>query len=284
MITPAAGDLRVAPSGTMRRRARLDGLSSAIVRGDPAAVRIGLASEWPVFPSGSLAYLESPVIVCVPDVLTAQELATIRGLLSSTPYVDGASSAGWSAREVKHNQQADLNSAGYAQMAQIVGDAFQRNGLLQTALMPSAVTHALLNRYGVGMQYGPHVDAAVMGGVGNAVRTDIAITLFLSAPTEYDGGELTIYTGGMGAEFKLDAGAAIAYPANTLHHVKPVTRGARNAAILWVQSQVRDPARRELLWDLFNAKQQIHSREGKSATFDAVSKSHANLVRMWADV
>lgn len=224
------------------------------------------------------------MILCIPDVLTAPELTTIRGLLNSTPYVDGASTAGWSARDVKKNQQADFNSAGYARMAQIVRDAFHRNGMLQAALMPNSVTQSLFNRYGTGMQYGPHVDAAVMGGMGSAVRSDIAITLFLSAPAEYDGGGLTFYTDGMEREFKLDAGALIAYPANTLHHVKPVTRGVRNAAILWVQSQVRDPARRELLWDLFNAKRQIFEREGKTATFDAVSRSHANLLRMWADV
>jgi PKHD-type hydroxylase len=84
--------------------------------------------------------------------------------------------------------------------------------------------------------------------------------------------------------FKLDAGSAIAYPANSLHHVTPVTQGARYAAIIWVQSQVREAAKRELLWDLDNAKRQIFGREGKSPTFDAISKSHANLLRMWADV
>jgi PKHD-type hydroxylase len=93
-----------------------------------------------------------------------------------------------------------------------------------------------------------------------------------------------IDSGGMEYAFKLDAGAAIAYPANSLHHVTPVTRGSRHAAIIWVQSLVRDPARRELLWDLENAKRQLFGREGKSVTFDTVSRSHANLLRMWADV
>jgi PKHD-type hydroxylase len=134
------------------------------------------------------------------------------------------------------------------------------------------------------MQYGAHVDAAVMGAGANAVRSDIAITLFLSDPKSYDGGELVVNMSGLMGPFKLEAGSAIAYPANTLHHVTPVTRGARDAAIIWVQSQVRDPAQREVLWDLENAKRQIFGREGKSALFDVVSKSHANLLRMWADV
>jgi PKHD-type hydroxylase len=224
------------------------------------------------------------LIICTPNVLTAEELGTIRAELESAPFVDGATTAGWSAREVKKNQQIDLNTEVYARMAEIVRAAFLRNGMLQAALLPAATTQVLFNRYGVGMQYGPHVDAPLMGGMGSAVRSDIAITVFLSDPKSYAGGELVVHTSGMGYEFKLEAGAAIAYPANTLHHVNPVTQGVRNAGIIWVQSQVRDPAKRELLWDLENAKRQIFGREGKSATFDVVSRSHANLLRMWADV
>jgi PKHD-type hydroxylase len=224
------------------------------------------------------------LIICTPNVLTAEELGTIRAELESAPFVDGATTAGWSAREVKKNQQIDLNTEVYARMAEIVRAAFMRNGMLQAALLPAATTQVLFNRYGVGMQYGPHVDAPLMGGMGSAVRSDIAITVFLSDPKSYAGGELVVHTSGMGYEFKLEAGAAIAYPANTLHHVNPVTQGVRNAGIIWVQSQVRDPAKRELLWDLENAKRQIFGREGKSATFDVVSRSHANLLRMWADV
>ena len=225
------------------------------------------------------------MIVCVPDVLTAQELGALRTELQASPFVDGSTTAGWSARTVKKNQQIDTSSAGYARMADIVRTAFRRNGLLQAALLPAANTQPLFNRYAGGMEYGAHVDAPVMGGMGSAVRTDIAITVFLSDPRSYDGGELVTHaSGSMEYAFKLDAGAAIAYPANTLHHVNPVTRGARDAAIIWVQSMVRDPARRELLWDLESAKRDIFGREGKSQAFDAVSRSHANLLRMWAEV
>lgn len=225
------------------------------------------------------------MIICVPDVLTAQELAALRADLQSAPFVDGSSTAGWSARTVKKNQQIDPSSAGYGRMADIVRAAFYRNGLLQAALLPAANTQPLFNRYAGGMEYGAHVDAPVMGTMGGAVRSDIAITLFLSDPRSYDGGELVTHaSGGIEYKFKLDAGAAIAYPANTLHHVSPVTRGMRDAAIIWVQSMVRDPARRELLWDLENAKRDLFSREGKSPAFDAVSRSHANLLRMWAEV
>jgi len=162
--------------------------------------------------------------------------------------------------------------------------AFLRNGMLQTSTLPSAMTQVMSNRYDVGIQYGRHVDAPVMGGLGSAVRTDVAITLFLSDPKSYTGGDLVVESNGVEYGFKLDAGSAIAYPANSLHHVTPVTQGARYSAIIWVQSQVRDTGKRELLWDLDNSKRQIFGREGRSATFDTISKSHANLLHMWAEV
>lgn len=225
------------------------------------------------------------LIICVPNVLTAEELGAIHAELRSAAYVDGASTAGWSAREVKKNRQIAPQTENYARLADTVRNAFMRNGVLQAALLPATATQVMFNRYDVGMEYGPHVDAPVMGGMGNAVRSDIAITLFLSDPRSYTGGELNVRTsGGLEYEFKLEAGAAIAYPANTLHHVRPVTQGTRHAGIIWVQSMVRDPARRELLWDLENAKRDIFGREGKSEAFDAVSRSHANLLRMWAEV
>ncbi|WP_233840897.1 Fe2+-dependent dioxygenase [Dyella sp. 2HG41-7] len=224
------------------------------------------------------------MIYFAPSVLSPDELAIIQSKLKSVPFADGASTAGWSAREVKRNLQATLGTPEYEQIARTVGEAFMRSNEMQAALLPAATTSVLFNRYGPGMEYGPHVDAPVMGSFNTAVRSDIAITIFLSDPRSYDGGELTVFMSGIGSKFKLEAGAAIAYPANTLHHVTPVTRGVRDAAIIWVQSQVRDPAQRELLWDLDNAKRQIFNREGKSPLFDAVSKSHANLLRMWAEI
>ncbi|PWK83911.1 Fe2+-dependent dioxygenase [Fulvimonas soli] len=224
------------------------------------------------------------MIICAPNVLTAEELGALRNELAGISFIDGATTAGWSAREVKRNLQIPIDSKGYGRLAQVVRSAFLRNAMLQAAILPAAMTQPLFNRYEVGMEYGPHVDAALMGEFGEKVRSDVAITVFLADPRSYDGGELVVHTHGMACEFKLEAGAAIAYPANTLHHVRPVTRGVRHAAVIWVQSQVRDAEKRELLWDLDNAKRQIFGREGKSATFDAVSRSHANLLRMWADV
>ena len=224
------------------------------------------------------------MILCVPNVLGPQELATVRAGLRDAGFADGAETAGWSARGVKKNLQLAPGAPGYDELAKTVSLAFQRNATLMAALLPAAMTRVLFNRYGAGMQYGPHVDAPVMGSLNNAVRTDIAITIFLNDPASYEGGELVAQIDGFDGEFKLEAGAAVAYPGNTLHHVRPVTSGTRDAAILWVQSQVRDPARRDLLWELEGAKRQVFGREGKSATFDAVDRSHANLLRMWAEV
>jgi PKHD-type hydroxylase len=223
------------------------------------------------------------LIHCFSSILNPDELAAIQPTLQSASFVDGAASAGWSAREVKRNLQLNLGTPEYEQIARIVREAFMRSGELQTALLPAAATSVLFNRYSQGMEYGPHVDSPIMGSMNNAVRSDIAITIFLSDPQSYDGGELTVLMNGTSSRFKLEAGAAIAYPANTLHHVTPVTRGVRDAAIIWVQSQIRDPAQREILWDMESAKRLTFSREGKSPTFDLISKSRANLVRMWAE-
>lgn len=223
------------------------------------------------------------MIHCVPAVLEPQELAAIQSRLEVASFIDGAGTAGWSAREVKRNLQVTTGTPEYEQIARVVREAFMRSGELQAVLLPAMATPVLFNRYAGGMEYGPHVDTPVMGSMSNAIRSDIAITLFLSDPRSYDGGELTVFMNGISSQFKLEAGAAIAYPANTLHHVTKVTRGVRDAAIIWVQSQVRDPAKREVLWDLEKAKHLTFSREGKSPTFDLISKSRANLIRMWAE-
>lgn len=224
------------------------------------------------------------MIICTPNVLTAEELDKIRHELRGAAFVDGAATAGYSAREVKKNMQIGTDDENDTKLQEIVRNAFLRNARLQAALLPAVKSKALFNRYDVGMEYGLHVDSAVMGGVGDVLRSDIAMTVFLSDPKSYDGGELMMNMSGMEYAFKLEAGSAIAYPANTLHRVTPITRGARYAAIIWVQSQVRDAAKRELLWDLNLAKGETFKREGKSQTFEAINKSYANLLRMWAEV
>lgn len=224
------------------------------------------------------------MIICTPNVLTSEELRTIHGEIRGAAFVDGAGTAGYSARVVKKNMQISTDDENDTRQQEIVRDAYLRNVRMQASLLPAVTSKVLFNRYDVGMQYGLHVDSPTMGGINNVLRSDIAITVFLSDPRSYDGGELIANISGIEYAFKLDAGAAIAYPANTLHRVTPVSRGVRLAAIMWVQSQVRDTSKRELLWDLTLARGETYKREGKSETFDDLDRSYANLLRMWADV
>lgn len=129
------------------------------------------------------------------------------------------------------------------------------------------------------MEYGAHVDDALMNGI----RSDVSFTLFLSDPATYEGGELVIETSSGEDDIKLPAGSMIAYPSSSLHRVAPVTRGTRLAAVGWARSLIRDAGRRELLFDLDTARQSLFAREGKTAEFDLLSKTSANLLRMWVE-
>jgi PKHD-type hydroxylase len=169
-------------------------------------------------------------------------------------------------------------------LQQIVQRVLKRNPVFQMAARPLRIAPPLFSRYEPGMEYGTHVDDAVMSGGDAPVRTDIAFTLFLSDPASYQGGELVVETTGGEQIYKLEAGSMIVYPASTLHRVAPVTEGVRLACVSWIQSQVRDPHRRELLFDLDTARRTLFEREGKTAEFDLISKSVANLLRMWAEV
>ena len=137
----------------------------------------------------------------------------------------------------------------------------------------------MFSRYEPGMHYGSHVDDALMQGM----RTDVSFTLFLSDPASYDGGELVIESASGEDAVKLAAGALVAYPSTALHHVAEVTRGARLAAVGWARSYIRDGARRELLFDLDTARRQCSRARARRAEYDLVSKSLANLLRMWAE-
>lgn len=144
----------------------------------------------------------------------------------------------------------------------------------------------MFNRYDAGMAYGPHIDDAVMvlPGGGRSMRSDVSFTLFLADPQAYQGGELAVASGGGEQAYKLPRGSLILYPSDTLHQVKPVISGSRTAAIGWVQSEIRDPAKRAILFDLDLARRGVFARDGKNETFDLITKSHANLLRLWAEV
>lgn len=217
--------------------------------------------------------------IAIGNVLSAEEIVTVVATLARARFVDGRTTAGFAAKIVKNNRQAEGSDRSLETIRKLIAERILGNEVFRLAVRPKALSPLLFSRYETGMHYGSHVDDALMDGM----RTDVSFTLFLSDPASYDGGELTIESASGEETFKLDAGALIAYSATSLHRVADVTRGARLAAVGWARSLVREPARRELLFDLDTARRQLFAREGKSAELDLVSKSVANLLRMWVE-
>jgi PKHD-type hydroxylase len=221
------------------------------------------------------------MILCLSQILNAEQRAHIGTLLDDAAFADGAETAGWHAKLVKVNRQASSKQPAVREAAALVSAALREHAVFRAAVLPRRIAPPLFARYGGGESYGTHVDDALMGG--DFLRSDVAVTVFLADPESYAGGELVIEDSAGEQEFKLGAGDAIAYPATSLHRVASVTSGERRVAVTWVQSLVRDAGKREILFDLDTARQQVFEREGKSATFDLLAKSHANLLRRWAE-
>ena len=216
--------------------------------------------------------------IVIGDVLSHEDLEIVRSALGEARFVDGRETAGFAARTVKNNEQA-AGGRGLETVRKLVEQRILANAVFALAVRPKALSPIMFSRYDNGMHYGSHVDDALMQGM----RTDVSFTLFLADPAAYDGGELVIEGPGGEDAVKLAAGSLVAYPSTALHHVSAVTGGTRLAAVGWARSFIRDGARRELLFDLDTARRQMFARDGKSAEFDLVSKSVANLMRMWAD-
>jgi len=221
------------------------------------------------------------MILCIAPLLGGDELAAVRRALEGARFRDGRETAGWHARPVKRNRQADPRDVGGP--GETVRVALAAHAMFQSAALPQRVSPILFNRYEPGMDYGIHVDDALMGEGAARLRSDLAFTLFLDDPASYAGGELVIDSAGDEQGVKLAAGGLVLYPATQLHRVAPVTRGRRDAAVGWVQSLVRDAHRREILFDLDTARRAVFEQQGKSETFDRLAKTYANLLRLWAE-
>lgn len=219
------------------------------------------------------------MIVCIAPLLEGDTLALVRRVAQAARYRPGAETAGWHARVVKHNTQAQ--PADVAEAASIVSSALSAHPVFRAAALPQRLSPILFNRYAPGMDYGPHVDDALMGSP--RLRSDVSFTLFLDEPGDYEGGELVIDSAGGEEPVKLAAGACVVYPATHLHRVAPVVRGTRHAAVGWAQSLVREAAAREILFDLDTARRAVFEQQGKSETFDRLAKTYANLLRRWAE-
>jgi PKHD-type hydroxylase len=219
------------------------------------------------------------MILVINDVLTADDVAKVTDKLAAMRFVDGATTAGWHAKLVKNNLQADRQQPEYAPLNKAVTDAILRNASFRMAARPRNITPLLFSRYRDTMEYGTHVDDPIMYNM----RSDISFTLALADPASYDGGELVMETSGGELSYKLKPGQMIMYPSTTLHRVTPVTKGERVSVVGWCQSYVKDAAQREILYDLDVTRRSIFEREKKSRDFDVISRSHANLLRMWMD-
>ena len=224
------------------------------------------------------------MLVEIPDVLDAERLGAVRRLLADAPFVDGRLSAGAAARPVKRNEELDPGDRRVEALNRIVMGALTRNPLYLSAALPHRVAVPFYARYRPGMAYGEHVDDPVMGPPGGRYRSDVSITVFLNAPEEYDGGELVIETTYGPRAVKLPAGHAVLYPSSSRHRVAEVTRGERLVAVTWVQSLVRDPARREVLFELDQARRALIEADPAAEPARRVQAAYANLVRMWAEV
>ena len=215
------------------------------------------------------------------SLLTDQQLLDWRGelLAPDVPWRPGEQTAGWHARAVKHNRQLDLNSQLHQSLAAQISKALLSQPLLCSAALPVQVHGLLFSLCGPGEGYGSHVDNAFMA----AGRSDLYFTLFLTPPEAYGGGALVLQFPHGEESIRLAAGAAIVYPSTLLHRVEPVSEGQRLVCVGWIQSRVRNAERRELLFELDTARRLLFNQQGKTETFDLISRSYTNLLRMWAD-
>jgi PKHD-type hydroxylase len=226
------------------------------------------------------------MIVQVPNVLNPEQIARCREVMTRASWIDGRVTAGYQSAVVKNNRQLPENSPEAQELGEMIVGALERSPLFITATLPLRVFPPLFNRYEGGESFGAHLDNSIRQIPGTAlrVRTDISATLFLSAPEDYDGGELVIDDVYGAHAVKLGAGDMVVYPANSLHHVKPVTRGVRLASFFWVQSMVRDDGNRTLLFDLDMAINKVNHTIPNHGAVVELTNCYHNLLRRFAEV
>jgi PKHD-type hydroxylase len=226
------------------------------------------------------------MLLSIPDVLTLEQVADARDQLARTEWIDGRVTAGHQSTRVKNNRQLPEDHPAARALGDMILGALQRHPLFISAALPLRIFPPLFNRYDGGQSFGSHVDNAIrqITGTSFRIRTDLSATLFLSQPDEYDGGELAVEDTYGVHTVKLPAGHMVLYPSTSLHHVRPVTRGARIASFFWIQSLVRDDADRTLLFDLDTAIQRLTADEPDHPAAVQLTGVYHNLVRRWAEM
>jgi PKHD-type hydroxylase len=226
------------------------------------------------------------MLLHVPAVLGAAELAAMRDALEAADWVDGRVTAGFQSARAKNNEQLPETHPVARAQGEAILTALGRAPLFVMAALPLRVFPPLFNRYGEGRAFGTHVDNAIRGaaGTGQRLRTDLSATLFLTDPADYDGGELVVEDTYGSQSVKLPAGDMVLYPATSLHHVRPVTRGVRVSSFFWIQSMVRDDGARTLLFQLDAAIQQLARDVPDHEAVVRLTGVYHNLIRQWAEL
>jgi PKHD-type hydroxylase len=226
------------------------------------------------------------MLIQIPNVLSAEQVAHARRLLDEAEWVDGKVTAGHQSARAKNNMQLPESHPVGRQLGDVIVGALQRQPLFMTAALPLHVFPPLFNRYAGGQSFGSHVDNAIrqVPGTTHRLRTDLSCTLFLSEPAEYDGGELMVEDVYGVHSVKLPAGHLVLYPSTSLHHVRPVTRGARVSSFFWLQSMVRDDGDRTLLFDLDAAVRALSQERPDHPVAVQLTAVYHNLLRKWAEV
>ena len=227
------------------------------------------------------------MLIAIPDVLDAAGVARVRGIVDAGAWIDGNATSGTQSALAKRNEQLPEDSAAAHDAGTLVLDALAVSPLFVAAALPLKVFPPLFNRYAGGQAFGAHVDTAIRIRRGSdfRIRSDLSATLFLEDPAAYDGGELVIEDRFGPQTVKLPAGHLALYPASSLHHVTPVTRGTRVASFFWIQSMVRDDGERAILFELDGAVQAVAAAQGQGdAAVVRLTGVYHNLLRRWADV
>lgn len=225
------------------------------------------------------------MLLAIPDVLTATEVAEARRILEAATWVDGRVTAGHQGAHVKNNEQLPEGSPAGRQVGEMIVSGLRKNQLFMSAALPLHVLPPMFNRYSAGQTFGTHIDGSVRAlPNGQRIRTDISCTLFLAEPTDYDGGELIIEDTYGSKSVKLPAGHLILYPSSSLHQVTPVTRGTRVCSFFWLQSMIRDNANRALLFDMDVAIQRLNAENPTHRSVIQLTGIYHNLLRQWAEM
>jgi len=224
------------------------------------------------------------MLVTIHDVLNSEDISVILDLMTTANFREGSTSAGAEATNVKNNHEMFISETETQRLNNLVMGKLIKNPTYIATAFAAKIAAPYYAKYIEGMSYGNHIDDPVMGPANQRYRSDISITIFLNKPENYEGGELVINTAFGEQKVKLNAGDAVLYPSSSTHRVAEVTKGERLVAVTWLQSTIRDPAKREILYNLSQARETLIRTSAGSQELEQLSNGYVNLLRMWTDI